>query len=304
MARFDGESCVFCTNPSVGVGEHVWPAWFIDEFQGQGPFTGARGGATYTTRAGTPQKSSALPGVHVPMCAACNTALNSYLEVPARPIVRKLLERGDSSDDLVVSAGESAALAQWLLKVGLLSAHPTRRHDLPAMDRDGDMPMLTVVRPEWLTWMTTGDAPPDGFSVYLTRRELHGEPPLDASDREWIVLPRIIVDGRDLGFMQRSFGFSGVTVTIVWHPGWPVAHPQVATSRAVQLWPAPHEFNLGALPRVNPNELRFMDGSIGEIMMDAEVFAQRTRIPLSVTSNPIASFFGVDDGAHDFRFSD
>jgi hypothetical protein len=304
MARFDGETCVFCTNPSVGVGEHVWPTWFINEFHGQGPFTSAHGGETYMTRNGTPQRSSALPGVHVPMCDACNAALNTHLEVPAKPIVRKLLTHGDSSEDLCVSDAESAALAGWLLKVGVLSAHPTRRHDLPAMDSDGDVPMLSVVQPEWLSWMTTGNAPPDGFSVYLTRRELNGDPPLNASDREWIVLPRIIVDDRDLGFMQRSFGFKGVNLTIVWHPEWPIDHPQVAAGRAVQLWPAPQAFNFGDLPRVNPDELRFVDGSIGEVVMDAAVFEERTRTPLSVTTNPITSLFGLDDGADPAELSD
>ncbi|MCS6559743.1 hypothetical protein NYQ31_15205 [Curtobacterium flaccumfaciens] len=296
MARFDGEPCVFCDNPSVGVGEHVWPAWFIAEFHGQGPFTSARGGETYVTRHGTPQKSSALPGVHVPMCAACNTALNTHLEAPAKPIVRKLLEHGDSSDELLVSKADSAALAGWLLKVGLLSDHPKRRHDLPAMDRDEDVPMLRAVRPEWFSWMTAGQSPPDGFSVYLTRRELTDDPPLDKSDQEWIVLPRVTVDGRDVAFISVSFGFTGVNVTIVWHPGWPIDHPQVGASRAVRIWPEPHEFNFGALPGINPREFRFMDGTILEIGMTTAQFAKRTRTPLSVDTDPIASFLGIDDG--------
>lgn len=42
--RFPGQTCVFCPNPSVGVGEHVWPSWFISEFHGQGPFTTSRAG--------------------------------------------------------------------------------------------------------------------------------------------------------------------------------------------------------------------------------------------------------------------
>lgn len=296
MASFDGETCVFCTAPSVGVGEHVWPAWFIAEFQGHGPFTGARGGETYTKRDGTPQKSSALPGVHVPMCLTCNSALNKHLEEPAKPLVRTLLNHGDSPDELFVSGAESTALACWFLKVGLLSAHPARRHDLPAMDRDQNVPMLREVRAEWLSWMTTGESPPDGFSVFLTRRELNGDACLGSGDQQWILLPRVIVDQRDLGFMQRSFGFTGVNVTIVWHPGWPIAHPLAASGRAVQLLPREHLFNFGSLPKVNPKELQFVDGSIGEIMMDAEIFAKRARTPLSVDQNPIAMFFGADDG--------
>lgn len=48
--RFPGQACVFCPNPSVGVGEHVWPSWFIGEFHGQGSFTTSRAGEPYTKR--------------------------------------------------------------------------------------------------------------------------------------------------------------------------------------------------------------------------------------------------------------
>lgn len=74
--RFPGQACVFCSNPNVGVGEHVWAHWFIGEFHGQGPFTTSRAGVPYTKRDQvTPVTANALLGAHVPACQDCNAIL-------------------------------------------------------------------------------------------------------------------------------------------------------------------------------------------------------------------------------------
>jgi len=65
-------------------------------------------------------------------------------------VVRRLLAHGDSHDELILSAGEYVALGKWLLKVGLLSAHPAADHDHPGLQRDQDLPQLPTVRAEWL----------------------------------------------------------------------------------------------------------------------------------------------------------
>lgn len=157
--RFPGKICVFCSNPSVGVGEHVWPLWFLQEFHGEGPFTAARAGKPYLKRDKTPYSSDSLQGVHVPACAECNAILNRTIEEPAKPIVRRILEHADSGDSLPLTADECAALARWFLKIGLLSAHPAAEYDHPGLQRDLDMPRLATVRPEWLEWMRAGTRP-------------------------------------------------------------------------------------------------------------------------------------------------
>ncbi|MFH8253188.1 hypothetical protein ACH3VR_22675 [Microbacterium sp. B2969] len=291
-SRFPGQACVFCPNPSVGVGEHVWPAWFIAEFHGQGPFTTSRAGVPYTKRDGkTPLTADALFGVHVPACEECNAALDTTIEKPAKPVVRRLLTHADSMGELILSADDCAALARWLLKVGLLSAHPAAEHDHPGLQRDTGVPRLATIRPEWLDWIRTGAAPPDGFSVFLTRRDLRGEDPA-AEIEQHIILPKLVVDGEDRDFMSRSFGFAGVNVAIVWHPGWPLQHAQVDAGRAVLLWPHPDEVDFGAVPQVSPKELAFWDGSIGSIRVTADQLARIAQRPLSVDSDPIQAFFG------------
>lgn len=297
--RFPGQTCVFCPNPSVGVGEHVWPSWFISEFHGQGPFTTSRAGDPYTKRDNvTPITSDALLGVHVPACETCNAALDTTIEKPAKPVVRRLLAHRDSPDELILSTDECAALARWLLKVGLLSAHPAADHDHPGLQRDQDLPQLPAVRPEWLDWMRTGSPPPAGFSVFITRRDLRGEDAAPPQEQH-IVLPRLVVDGEDRNFMSRSFGFAGVNATIVWHPGWPIDHAQVDTGRAARLWPNPEEVDYGALPQVNPKELAFWDGSIGVIAVSAEQLEVLAKHPLSVDSDPATALFGNTDAPHE-----
>lgn len=290
--RFPSQACVFCPNPSFGVGEHVWPSWFISEFHGQGPFTTSRAGAPYTKRDNvTPNTSDALLGVHVPACEGCNTVLDTTIEKPAKPVVRRLLALRDSPNKLILSADECAALARWLLKVGLLSAHPAAEHDHPGLQRDQDLPQLSTVRAEWLDWMRTGSAPPTEFSVFVTRRDLRGED-AEPPKKQHIVLPRLVVDREDRNFMSRSFGFTGVNVTIVWHPGWPIDHAQVDAGRAARLWPDAREVDFGALPQVHPKELSFWDASIGTLSVSAEQLDVLVQHPLSVDSNPAAMFFG------------
>lgn len=297
--RFPGQTCVFCPNPSVGVGEHVWPSWFISEFHGQGRFTTFRAGDPYTKRDNvTPVTSDALLGVHVPACETCNAALDATIEKPAKLVVRRLLAHRDSPDELILSADECAALARWLLKVGLSSAHPAADHDHPGVQRDQDLPQLPVVRGEWLDWMRTGSAPPAGFSVFVTRRDLRGED-AELSEKQHIVLPRLLVDGEDRNFMSRSFGFAGVSATIVWHPGWPIDHSQVDAERAARLWPDPEEVDYGALPQVHPKELAFWDGSIGVLAVSAEQLEVLAQHPLSVNSDPATAIFGNVDASQE-----
>ncbi|OBA46586.1 hypothetical protein A5728_10260 [Kocuria sp. ICS0012] len=106
------------------------------------------------------------------------------------------------------------------------------------------------------------------------------------------MLPQLIVDGEDLNFMSQSFGFSGVNATIVWHPGWPIAHAQVDTGRAVRLWPNPYEINFGVLPQVHSRELTFWDGAIVGVGA-ADELTQLAQHPLSVDSDSSVAVFGV-----------
>ena len=234
-----------------------------------------------------PVKTPGLPGVHVPMCEPCNSRLNTRFEVPAQPIVRSLLSFDLTHSWPTLSVAETEALALWLLKVGLLSAHPDAVHDVPHVDKDDSYPRLDPFLPVWAEWMRTGAPPPDGFSVYVTRRAIEHDVPLVGAKRQ-VQLPRIIVDGEDLRFVQRSFGFRGVNVTIVWHPGWEIDNAQVNEGRAARLWPQPSVTDFAALPEVNPREFQFVDALPLEISTTRAQYEDIISTPLDHDTDVVA----------------
>jgi hypothetical protein len=90
--RFRGKTCVLCgTRPSVGVGEHVVSKWFKGDIAQGGPFKSENAGVPYTNRDGDLAVQETLPVPHAPMCVECNGRLNTFLEEPARPVIRKLI---------------------------------------------------------------------------------------------------------------------------------------------------------------------------------------------------------------------
>lgn len=154
----------------------MWPRWFLKQFADKGPFAADRAGEPYVKRDDmTPVRVEALPGAHMPACQACNSVLDTKIERPAEPVVKRILEHGDSRDDLALSADERGSVARWLLKVGLLSAHPQAVHDHVGVNRDENRFAFASVRPEWLEGMSRGVEPPRGFSVFVTRCAISSE---------------------------------------------------------------------------------------------------------------------------------
>lgn len=297
--KISTKSCVFCQQLNFGVGEHVLPGWFIREKRHEGPFTATVAGEPYRNRDGNVVRHQSLQGVHVPACESCNSDLNRALEEPAKPIVLKIDAHQDAQTSLVLSAKESEDLARWLLKVGILSNHPDAEHDDPHRESDEGRGVFDDVPAEWIDWMPNAAPPPDHFSVYLTRRTLKGEM-AEPTIRQSIVIPKPIVDDKPLNYMARSFGMAGMDVTIVWHPGWEITHPQVDEGRAVRLWPSPSSFDFGALPIVHPRELVFSEVAFGPLRLSSANFKPATAVPLSVDSDPLQRLlhlFGNEDVA-------
>jgi hypothetical protein len=252
--RFADKSCVLCPSPSVGVGEHVWPTWLIGDLHGGGPFHTEMAGTPYTKRDNTTVATfDALPSVHVPMCTDCNGRLNTLVEEPARPVVRRVLPWSSTHAWPTLTADDAAALGRWFLKVGLLLSHPDAVDDAPHVARDTAAARFDDFREDWVAWMAAGADPPEDFSVYLTRRSAVGERPWNA-DGVVLSLPgRVEVAGSEQRFMTRSVGIGGVDATIVWHPGTPLQHPLVQSGRAGVLWPNPAAIDLSRLPVVQPS---------------------------------------------------
>ena len=256
--RFHGKTCVLCPQPSAGVGEHVISSWFQRDFHGDAPFKSESAGRAYLNRDGHIAAQQNLPGTHVPMCSDCNGRLNTNIEDPAKPVIRKLLPQSANHVWPTISADEAAAVGRWLLKVGLLWFHPEAHHDQPQVQQDGDLPRFKYMEPEWLAWMREGTDPPADFTVFATRRSLWAEALAWPGPTRHIELPRLIrVGDRELRFMSREVGIRGLDAVIVWHPGWPIAHPLVTEGKATVLWPNPAAIGFTALGEVHPGEFRF-----------------------------------------------
>jgi len=250
---------VLCTNPSSRVGEHVIPKWLITDYHGSGPYGSENAGQPYRKRDGKILAQDSLPGVHVPMCGDCNGRLATRLEEPAKPVVRKLQPWSAGHAWPAVSADQAAAVGKWLLKVGLLWAHPDSVPDQEQVQRDPAIPRFTFVEPEWLDWMRDGSDPPDGLTLFVSRRSLYSGHERWPGSMRRIGLPRSIrVGDRELRFVSRAFScIRGLDCTLVWHPGWPIEHPLLADGKAAVLWPDPPAIEFAALREVYAEEFSF-----------------------------------------------
>lgn len=289
--RFPGKSCVLCSSPSVGRGEHVWSHWLLGEFNGEGPFRTEKSGVAYENRDHEVVTFSGVQGVHVPMCHCHNTkVLKELVEDPAAPVMRRVL-RSDKGTLPTLDPDEAAALGRWFLKVGLLLAHPEAVHDNPHVRRSASPAGRIDYSSEWIQWMADGVDPSEDFSVYVTRAaptgDGSGDGTGDASSEATILLPgHVVVDGHELPFMCRQLGVRDLYATIVFHPGWPILHPLVEAGQAQLLWPPPGApVDLDALTPICSRQLRFVVDA-GSIVADAAQYARITATPLQVDLFP------------------
>lgn len=289
--RFPGKSCVLCSNPSEGVGEHVWPSWLIKAFHGEGPFTIEKGGTPYPKRDGTPATTEALQGVHVPMCGECNRRLSRSIEIPAKTVIRQIMPMSATHTWPKITATEAEDLARWFLKVGLLNTHPEAVHDSPQAQRDRAFRRHAQVEPAWLEWMKTDTAPPEWFSVFLTRQSVSGGQSWDG-EKTLLELPNVRVGAKNLNYQTWVAGIRGLAVTVVWHPYWPIQHPLVEEGRAAKLWPDPSLVNFALLPEVHPDEFRFLLSGTSVHFTDDDHLRRVAETPLQV---------GVDVAEHIFK---
>ena len=97
--------------------------------------------------------------------------------------------------------------------------------------------------------------PPDGFTVYVSRRDPLSHVPWTGPVHR-IELPSYVMDGyRKVRFMKREVGIFGVDAAILWHRGWPIEHPLVAEGRAAMLWPNPEAIDFTHLGEVREGEV-------------------------------------------------
>ena len=256
--RFEGETCALCrTRPSSPTGEHVWPSWFLKQFgDSDGPYTRFINGRAETKRDNvTIRKQVSIERVKLPSCVECNSVLDERFEHSAKPIMRRLMA---TDGRLTLNGDDAQTLGLWLLKTWLLLAHPAARGSNPGEFRERwDLARI----PDDLYSWTVHDGPvPNGLSVWVVREDRY---PVQAVRTRRIPLPTVVADGRTMGFQDFRCSVRFLDVTLVYHPGWEIAHPLEAEGRAARLWPSHGQpVNFESLVPVASRDTIWMEGPI------------------------------------------
>ena len=254
--QFDGQRCALCSSrPSSPTGEHVWPRWYLESFpDSEGPYTRLVDGRAETKRDEvTVRTQSSVERVKLPCCVECNGILEVRFERPAKSVVRRLMA---TDGHTTLNAGEADALGLWLLKTWLLLAHPAARSSTPG--RSPQRWDLSLVPTDIYDWTVNDRPAPTGFSVW-TAREVQESGGTTPGRR--IPLPRVVADGQTVAFQVFRCAVRFLDVTLVYHPGWLIAHPLELEGRAERLWPTSgRAINFDALPPVASRDTVWMEG--------------------------------------------
>jgi hypothetical protein len=217
----------------------VFPTWYLERWDGQGPFTQEVNQAPILRRDGGAQQTEVAPRVKLPVCGVnsaqdCNGWLNKTFEVPAKRHIRAVLDRFQ-----VLDAAATTAFARWWVKTLLLSRHPASwssfpgkrpaRWDfpidlLPAMRRTNELP------PDLSLWMAVID---DRAEAGRLPRRLRIDLPRTSRDDgsggrgQSALWGTLLPDGRR------------VVLQLVFHPLCDFEHPFEAAGLATRLWPGP-----------------------------------------------------------------
>ena len=221
------ENCFLCgSEPSTPTGEHVWPQWLLKEFPvSDGPYVTERNGRAVTNRDGVPRRNAVFPRVFLPCCMSCNGELDRRFEKPAKPVIRRIL----GSSEVELTAEEANTAAEWFIKTALFLSHHRVRHTDP-----GSRPYVWSPAPpaDLYRWTITGETPPSSLSLWIGRQPDQPHPRKVAMQ-----LPRVHADGQEHVFQVAQHGLRFLSVTLLYHPGWPVEHPHERTAEAIRLWP-------------------------------------------------------------------
>jgi len=231
--------CVFCGFPATGQGEHVLPTWYLQHWDGQGPFTQEVNRVPIRRRDGGAQQTEVVPRVKLPVCGSnsahdCNGWLNKTFEVPAKPHVRAVLDRLQ-----VLDAAGTTAFARWWVKTLLLSRHPASWSSFP-----GRRPARWELPVDLLPAMRRTDELPADLSLWfaiLDDRAEAGRLPR----RLRVDLPRTSREdgsggrGRSAVWGTPLADGRRLVLQLVFHPLCDFEHPFEAAGLATRLWPEP-----------------------------------------------------------------
>ena len=250
-----GQPCALCgTGKSSKAGEHVLPGWLLDEYFNaeDGPFTTGPPGV----QEGDPDAYTVpeFQAIKLACCEQCNVhILNERFEMHGREPARVLIE-GRGQD---LSPDDACRARLWVLKTWVLLTHPQTEFKnlgpyLPGVAWQ-EAPSSIY------SWLINGEPPPVGLSAWAYWQDGSQDAP---DDTPIIDLPTIVADGTTTRFRSLDLGLRKLSVTLIYHPGWDLAHPAEADGSAIRLWPSPTESTtIPALPSRSYRPVLFRPGA-------------------------------------------
>ena len=217
----------------------MFPSWYLERWDGQGPFTQEVNETPIRRRNGGAQQTEVAPRVKLPVCGAssvqdCNGWLNRTFEFPAKQHVRGVLDRLQ-----VLDAAATRAFARWWVKTLLLSRHPAAWSSFP-----GKQPARWDFPVDLLPAIRGTDELPADLSLWmaiLDDRTEAGRLPR----RLRIDLPRTSREDGSGGRGQSALwgtplpNGKRLVLQLVFHPLCDFEHPFEAAGLATRLWPGP-----------------------------------------------------------------
>jgi hypothetical protein len=276
------EWCALCASAlSTPVGEHVLSRSLVRAL-----FPLRRGPYTTTSSEGVRYRQQ-FDSVKLPCCSTCNNELARRFENPGAEPARRLL----SVERPALTPDESRHAVLWLLKTWLLLAHPRSEFQLAT-----PRPRPWFSAPAGVfSWLVTGQSPPAGLSIWAF---LHDQERLtDQQERStpWMALPTVVADGVTTRFQVLDLTLALVNVTLVFHPGWPIAHVPASVGEVIQLWPLAADTGLERLPVLSYRPLRWWVGP--ELRFRPGAFPEENMRPLTPNAAPESLVLASLDGA-------
>ena len=254
------EYCVICgVEPAFGKGEHVWPAWFLKDADAADPpsFAWSSNGVDLLGRSGEPLHFRERQRLLVPACRSCNAVLDTRFEKPAKDVVRRLVPNrwtGEADEQEWVSIG------LWFAKILLLATHPLAHHQHPEINRH-------MIIGDWQShdfrWLVNGSAPPTDLSLWVYRAEQNKGDPTAR-----VLLPKAVQtgDGTTTIFPMTMITLDGISLTLVYHPGWAIEHPLISRREALELLHGARTADLEGMPLLPQNAIVWRRPNLVELM--------------------------------------
>lgn len=246
--------CSICLKRGVITREHVWPNWFLQRMDREGPppYGWSVNGNPLLTRRGVPIKGERRQRVMLPVCNSCNATMNICIEVPARLVVEPLALNGWRG---TYDQEQWRAVGLWWAKVLLLIGHPQSSLENPRLQK---LVKMNFDSEPDIRWLTDRSDVPAHVSVFVHNVDFSS----GGTEHELTVPARVLFDDETSAECHMlSMATPGMAVAVVSHPGITIEHPLVEAGHAWELLHSPpRRGDIGDFKPLAGDSVRYIRG--------------------------------------------